>query len=174
MKKWRQWLTSFTAAMALAGCSGLPEDITPVDNFDIDRYLGTWYEIARLDHRFERGLEQISATYSLNDDGTVKVLNRGRDIDSGEWKEAEGKAKFVGEPTVAHLKVSFFGPFYGGYGVFYLAPDYSSALIVGNSKDYFWLLSRDPQLSEIERERLIAIARDAGIATDELIWVQHD
>ena len=103
-------------------CVGVPEGIEPVTGFEVERYMGRWYEVARLDHSFERGMEQVTATYELRPDGTVAVLNRGYRADKGEWGEASGKARFLGEPDVAALKVSFFGPFYGGYNVVDLDP----------------------------------------------------
>ena len=107
----------------LAGCVGRPDGVEPVSGFDIDRYLGTWYEIARLDHSFERGLSRVTANYSPRADGGVRVVNRGFDAAAGEWREAEGKAYFVEDPDLGYLKVSFFGPFYGAYVVFRLDPD---------------------------------------------------
>jgi apolipoprotein D and lipocalin family protein len=156
--------------LLLIGCTGIPDGVKPINNFALDRYLGTWYEIARLDHSFERGLEQVSAQYSMNDDGSVKVINRGRDQDTQQWQEAIGKAKFVGEPSTAHLKVSFFGPFYGSYIVFYLEDDYSSALVSGPNKEYFWILSRSKSIPTQQLNEYIAIANDAGFNTSKLIF----
>ena len=157
----------------LGGCTGVPDGLTPVDNFDANRYLGTWYEIARLDHRFERGLEQVSAHYSLNPDGSIKVINRGYDPEQRQWQQAEGTAKFVGEPTIGQLKVSFFGPFYGGYNVLQLAPDYRYALISGPDRDYLWILARSASLPEQDLKFLVAEAKRMGFATEQLIYVHH-
>jgi len=99
----------------LAGCVGVPDGVKPVEKFQLERYLGKWYEIARLDHSFERGLSQVSAEYSLNAEGSVKVINRGFSDKDKKWKEAVGKAYFVKRPDQGFLKVSFFGPFYGSY-----------------------------------------------------------
>lgn len=164
----------FTLLLALlGGCTGVPDGLTPVDNFDANRYLGTWYEIARLDHRFERGLEQVSAHYSLNPDGSIKVINRGYDPEQRQWQQAEGTAKFVGEPTIGQLKVSFFGPFYGGYNVLQLAPDYRYALISGPDRDYLWILARNASLPEQDLKFLVAEAKRMGFATEQLIYVHH-
>ncbi|MGO3799471.1 MAG: lipocalin family protein, partial [Vibrio casei] len=114
-------LPLFTALL-LTGCLGMPKSVTPIQEFDVNQYLGTWYEIARLDHSFERGLTQVTADYSLKEDGGVKVINRGYSAAEGEWQQAEGKAYFVNEPNEGYLKVSFFGPFYGSYVIFYLDP----------------------------------------------------
>lgn len=127
----------------LGGCLGMPQSVKPVNEFQLDSYLGTWYEVARLDHSFERGLSNISAQYSLRDDGGVKVINRGYSIEKGEWKEAEGKAYFVEGSDQGYLKVSFFGPFYGSYVVFELDKQgYQYAFVSGPDTDYLWLLSR--------------------------------
>ncbi|WP_107852582.1 lipocalin family protein [Oceanimonas marisflavi] len=163
----------FACFLLLAGCAGKPEGITPVSGFELDRYLGTWYEIARLDHSFERGLTRVTADYSLRDDGGVRVINRGFNTANGEWKEAEGKAYFVESPDLAHLKVSFFGPFYGAYVVFELDEHYQYALVSGPSRHYLWLLARKPVLDPALQKRLIAKAREAGFATDELIFVKQ-
>jgi apolipoprotein D and lipocalin family protein len=101
----------------LQSCTGTPEGVEVVTDFELDRYLGTWYEIARLDHSFERGLSNVTANYSMRDDGGVKVVNRGFNTEKSEWDEATGKAYFVGESDIGQLKVSFFGPFYGGYNI---------------------------------------------------------
>jgi apolipoprotein D and lipocalin family protein len=153
-----------------AGCTGVPEGIEPVRDFDAERYLGTWHEIARLDHRFERGLEQVTATYSRSEDGGLAVLNRGYDPAEDVWKTAEGRAYFQSTPEVASLKVSFFGPFYGGYHVFALDPEYRWAMISGPTREYFWILARQPQLPAEILEDLIAKARAAGFETDALIF----
>lgn len=160
------------AMFLLAGCVERPEKVMPVKDFELSRYLGAWYEIARLDHSFERGLEQISATYSLREDGGVKVINRGFDTKSKHWKEAEGKAYFVETPDTGFLKVSFFGPFYGSYIIFDL--DYGRySLISGPDLSYLWILSRTPVLDEETKKRLIGKAKAAGFDTDQLIFVEH-
>ncbi len=158
----------------LASCTGMPENIKPVEQFELQRYLGTWYEIARLDHSFERGLNQVTANYTLRDDGGVKVINRGYSAEKKEWKEAEGKAYFVDDINTGFLKVSFFGPFYGSYIVFELEQEgYNYALISGPDKDYFWILARQPQLKPELLQHLIAKAKSLGFATENLIMVDH-
>ncbi len=157
----------------VAGCVGVPEGIEPVTGFEVERYMGRWYEVARLDHSFERGMEQVTATYELRPDGTVAVLNRGFRADKGEWGEASGKAKFRGETDVAALKVSFFGPLYGGYNVVDLDPDYQHALIAGPNRSYLWILARTPTPPRAEVERLVAKARSLGFDTSQLIYVKH-
>lgn len=152
-----------------------PSGVTPITDFDVDRYLGHWYEIARLDHSFERGLSQVSAHYSQRDDGGIKVLNRGYNDRTGVWKEAEGRAYFIGEPTTGSLKVSFFGPFYGGYHIFALEQTkYAYAMISGPSRDYLWILARTRRLPPMVLEDLLKQAKALGFATDSLIWVRQD
>lgn len=160
-------------AALLTSCTGIPEGITAVDGFEINRYLGTWYEIARLDHRFERGLENISATYTLREDGGVDVLNKGWDIKDGEWHEAEGKAYFVEQADKGRLKVSFFGPFYGAYNIIELdKKDYAYSMVAGPDRSYFWILSRTQQLPEATLKALIERAKALGFATDQLIFAK--
>jgi apolipoprotein D and lipocalin family protein len=162
-----------TLLLLLAGCTGLPKGIEPVTGFDQDRYLGTWYEIARLDHSFERGLSQVSAEYIPNDDGSIKVINRGYNAEKGEWKEAQGRAKFVGDSDVGHLKVSFFGPFYASYVVFELDEDYSTAYITGYNRNYLWLMSRTPEVSAEVLEAFRERAEAEGFELGELIVVEQ-
>ena len=161
------------ALLLLTACTGLPKGIEPVQPFDLERYLGTWYEIARLDHRFERGLQQVSATYSLREDGTVRVVNRGWDVEKREWSSAEGRAMFVGSDNTAHLKVSFFGPFYGSYAVFDLDADYRHASVTGNDRSYLWFLSRTPEVSAAALEAFRATATAAGFDLADLVIVDQ-
>jgi apolipoprotein D and lipocalin family protein len=159
----------------LTSCTGIPEGITAVDGFDVNRYLGTWYEIARLDHRFERGLENISATYTLREDGGIDVLNKGWDVKAGKWQEAQGKAYFVEQPDKGRLKVSFFGPFYGGYNIIDLdKKEYAYSMVTGPDRSYLWILSRTRQLPEATLQALLERAKALGFATDQLIFVKHD
>ena len=165
----------FFLVLLLTGCVGMPEGVTPVKNFQLERYLGKWYEIARLDHSFERGLSQISAEYSLNPDGSVKVINRGYSDQDKKWKEAMGKALFVKSPDQGFLKVSFFGPFYGSYIILELDhQNYSYALVCGPDRSYLWMLARSPKIDDATKNALIAKAASLGFKTDELIFVQHD
>ena len=161
-------------AALLSGCTGLPAGVEPVRDFEVQRYLGTWYEIARLDHRFERGLERITAQYSLREDGGLRVVNRGYDVAKGKWQEAVGKAYFTGPTDVGQLKVSFFGPFYGGYNIIALDQDrYEWVMISGPDTGYLWILSRSPSLPAGVLDSLLAQAQDLGFSTDQLIYVQH-
>lgn len=160
--------------LLISSCLSVPNSVAPIQNFELDRYLGRWYEVARLDHSFERGLEAVTANYSLREDGGIRVINSGRDINSGELQQAEGRAYFVDKSNIGHLKVSFFGPFYGSYVIFELDQiDYQYAFVAGNSTDYLWLLARTPAVSEAVLSNFKQKASKYGFNTDDLILVQH-
>ncbi|MFT5084698.1 MAG: apolipoprotein D and lipocalin family protein [Lentisphaeria bacterium] len=158
----------------LGGCLGMPKNVKPVTGFYLEKYLGTWYEIARLDHSFERGLEQVSATYSLRQDGGVRVLNKGFSVVENSWNEAEGKAYFVNNASEGYLRVSFFGPFYGSYVVFELEKEnYQYAFVSGPDLSYLWLLSRTPELPESIINKFVAQSKTLGFDTNSLIMVKQ-
>ena len=155
----------------LSGCVGVPKNVKPVQGFELDRYLGRWYEIARLDHSFERDLSHVTADYSTRKDGGVRVLNRGYSERKHKWKSAEGKAYFVKAPDQGYLKVSFFGPFYGSYVVFELdQKDYQYAVVSGPNKSYLWILARKPELEPDLKNKLISHAAALGFDTTKLIF----
>ena len=159
----------------LTSCVGMPESVTPISDFELNRYLGKWYEVARLDHSFERGLEQVSAEYSVREGGGVVVKNRGYSTEKQKWKEAKGKAFFVDEANQGHLKVSFFGPFYGSYIIFELDhEDYQYAFISGPNLKYLWFLSRTPMVEQKLMDHFIARASALGFNTKELILVKQN
>jgi apolipoprotein D and lipocalin family protein len=161
--------------LVLGACTGIPNGVSPVSGFEKERYLGTWYEIARLDHSFERGLEQVTANYSLMSDGGIKVLNKGYNTEEGKWDTAEGKAYFVGDENIGHLKVSFFGPFYASYVVAELdKQDYQYALVSGPDTEYLWILSRQPSLKKEIMDELLKRADTLGFATEDLIYVNQN
>ncbi|EPZ7321221.1 lipocalin family protein [Vibrio mimicus] len=161
-------------AVLLNGCLGMPESVKPVSDFELNNYLGKWYEVARLDHSFERGLSQVTAEYSVRNDGGVSVLNRGYSEEKSEWKEAEGKAYFVNGSTDGYLKVSFFGPFYGSYVVFELdRENYSYAFVSGPNTEYLWLLSRTPTVERGILDKFIEMSKERGFDTNRLIYVQQ-
>ena len=158
----------------ISGCVGIPDNISAVDGFEVKRYLGAWYEIARLDHSFERGLSNVTATYSLRDDGGIDVLNKGFDRKSGKWKQVEGKGYFVGGSDVGRLKVSFFGPFYSGYNIIALDKEnYSYSLVCGLNRSYLWILARDKKLEQETLGHLIELSKGFGFEVDKLIFVDH-
>lgn len=152
----------------LVGCSKLTVDNSVgVKEFDRTRYLGDWYEIARYDHRFERGMDHTKASYELRDDGKVTVKNTGEK--NGKPTEAKGVAKFTDTPGL--LRVSFWGPFYSDYRVMLLDEGYQYALIGSGSDDYLWILSRTPQIPDATKEKILTEAHRRGYDTDKLIWV---
>lgn len=169
---WALWMAGVAV---MAGCANTspPPGVEAVTPFDLQRYQGRWYELARLDHSFERGMTDVSATYTPQADGSVRVVNRGFAAASGQWREAVGKALFTGAPTTGSLKVSFFGPFYGGYHVAALDPDYRWALVLGPDTSYCWILARDKQLDAAQRDAIVARAQALGVDTHALIWVTH-
>lgn len=160
-------------SLLMSGCGGFPKNVSPINNFELDRYLGTWYEIARLDHSFERGLERVTANYTLLENDKVKVVNRGYSPEKSEWKEAVGKAYLAGETGEGYLKVSFFGPFYSSYVIFDLDREYQHAYVSGPSHDYLWLLSRTPEVEQEVIDRFEETVKAIGFATEDLIYVRH-
>lgn len=169
-----KFLLLITIILLQTACTGIPQGMQAVKSFESDRYLGTWYEIARLDHSFEQGLEQVSATYSMREDGGIKVVNKGYSTEDKEWQEAIGKAYFVDDKETGHLKVSFFGPFYGSYVIFKMDQiNYQYAFISSYNHDYLWLLSRTPQVNEKIKQDFIDTAAKYGFATEQLIFVEQ-
>jgi apolipoprotein D and lipocalin family protein len=166
--------TLIVLLLFLTGCVGIPENVKPVDDFRLEKYLGKWYEIARLDHSFERGLSQVTAEYSQRDDGGVRVLNRGYSEKEKTWKEAEGKAYFVQSPDQGYFKVSFFGPFYGSYIIIDLDQEnYQYSLVSGQNKSFLWILARATEITDDIRKRLMQKAEGLGFDTSKLILVAH-
>ncbi|EAT59964.1 lipocalin family protein [Chlorobium ferrooxidans] len=155
--------------LLLAGCTGIPQGITVVDNFALDRYLGKWYEIARIDNRFEKGIEQATAVYSLAEDGSVKVLNSGYKVKKRQWKTVTGRGVFIDDTSKGALKVSFFGPFYASYNVIALdRANYSWAVVCGSNRSYFWILSRTPLMERELLEELVGKAGSMGFDTTKI------
>ena len=158
----------------LASCANIPKGVTAVSPFEKEKYLGKWFEIARFDFRFEKGLNNTTAEYSLNSNGTIKVVNRGYNYEKKIRKEATGKAKFVGNEKVAMLKVSFFGPFYAGYNVIAIDPEYKYALVSGSSFDYLWILSREKTIPAEIKSLYLEKAEKLGYKVSNLLWIEHD
>lgn len=159
----------------LVSCTAIPEGLKPIEGFNIESYLGKWYEIARLDHKFERNLSNVSATYAVNDSGQITVVNRGYKVKTGEWKSIQGVARPIGNENTGSLKVSFFGPFYGGYHIIDLdRQNYNYAMVVGPSRSYFWILSRNKDIDEALYNELVTKAAANGIDTKKLIRVEQN
>lgn len=159
---------------ALPSCSTIPERAVAIKPFSKEKYLGKWYEIARLDFKYERNLDNTTATYSLNDNGSIKVVNQGYDTVKKKWVQAIGKAKFVKDENTAMLKVSFFGPFYSGYNVIAIDDEYKYALVAGKSLKYLWILSRETNVPGDIKDKYLKIAEDIGYNTADLLWIKHD
>lgn len=167
-------LLGLTGFVLLKSCRTIPRNVAPVKPFTLEKYLGRWYEIARFDFRFEKGLNNTTAEYSLNDDGTIKVINRGFDYKKKVWKQSVGKAKFVSSKNEGKLKVSFFGPFYSGYNVIALDADYKYALVCGKNRDYLWILSREKSVPEKICNDYLQLAKKLGFDVSKLLWIEHD
>jgi apolipoprotein D and lipocalin family protein len=162
------------SSVLLVGCLGRPEGVSPVEQLDTSRYLGTWHEVARLDHSFERGLSNVTADYSMREDGGLRVINRGYSAEEGDWQQAEGRAYRIEENQPGHLKVSFFGPFFGSYVVFELdSVDYQYAFVAGNTTNYLWLLARTPTISDELKTQFLQRAESLGFAVEDLIFVDQ-
>ena len=167
-------IVTLAGVFGLTACAKTPTSPQVITNFDSEKYLGTWYEIARLDHSFERGLSNVTANYSMRDDGKIKVVNRGFKEKSNTWSESVGKAKFAVAKTTGSLKVSFFGPFYGAYNIVKLDENYQYALVVSTGTDYLWLLSRQKTIPEIIKQEYLKKATELGFDIQELIWVKQE
>lgn len=159
--------------LALAGCADEPltVDNTTVKQLDLKRFMGRWYEIARYDHKFERGMTNVTATYTLLDNGKIEVLNEG--MKDGKHKTANGKGKLPDASEPGKLKVAFFLWFYADYYVLDIVPDYSYALIGSSSDKYLWIMSRTPSLPKPVLDSLIDNLRRRGYDTSKLIWVKQ-
>lgn len=175
MKTTNNWLlAAVLITMICASCSHIPKGAKPVSGFQPDRYLGKWHEIARFDYVFERNLNNVTATYSYNNNGTIKVLNSGYNYKKEAWKSATGKAKFRNDRNTGALKVSFFGPFYAAYNVIAIDEDYQYALVAGKNLKYLWILSRTPSIPAGIKQQYLEKAAAIGYDTTGLIWVDHN
>ena len=159
--------------LGLGGCADGPltVDNSTVKQLDLERFMGRWYEIARYDHRFERGMSHVTATYSLLGDGRIKVVNEG--VRNGKRKVTRGKGKQPDASQPGKLKVSFFLWFYADYYVLDIAPDYSYVLVGSSSDKYLWIMSRTPALPRPVLDSLLAKLRRRGYDTSKLIFVEQ-
>jgi apolipoprotein D and lipocalin family protein len=167
-------LLGVVALIFLKSCKTIPKSAKAIKPFKVESYLGKWYEIARFDYRFEKNLNNTTATHSLNRDGTLNVENSGYDYQKRVWKKATGRARFVGPANEAKLKVSFFGPFYAGYNVVALDDNYSYALVAGKNLNYLWILSREKSIPENIKQSFLQKGREIGYDTKKLVWVNQD
>jgi apolipoprotein D and lipocalin family protein len=167
-------LASSAVVMLFLSARSIPKGAVALKPFSLQKYLGKWYEIARLDYKWERNLDNVTAQYSLRPDGNIKVENKGYNVEHAGWEKSIGKAKPVRDSTEAMLKVSFFGPFYSGYNVIAIDPDYKYALVAGESTKYLWILSREKTIPKKVKEDYLEKAQEIGYDTDELVWVKHD
>lgn len=178
MKKYKFVLlatVTLTAVALLSSCNvKVPDHVEPVSNFDAKQYEGKWYEIARFDFKYEKDMNQVTANYTLHEDGSIEVINKGYDYIKNEWKEKKGKAKINGSDDQGALKVSFFGPFYAGYNVVMMEPDYQTALVFGEKRDYIWFLSRKPTMSEETKQKFLTKAKEAGYDLNRLVWTEQN
>lgn len=170
MKKYSFNIFILSVIAMISGCATKPTvDLTPVKEVDLSRYLGTWYEIARYDHWFERGMSHTKAEYKMREDGKIAVVNTG--LKDGKLKTTKGRAKLTDEPGL--LRVSFFGPFYGDYRILWLDNDYKHVLVGGSDADFLWILARTSQIDPATKELILAEAKRRGYDTSLLIWVTH-
>ncbi len=159
--------------LVLSGCGESTRDLKVVENFDLNRYAGKWYEIARLDNRFEKNLIGVTAFYKLGENGEIEVINRGFNETNNTRQVAKGTARFVEKSNVGHLEVSFFWPFYSGYKILELDKEYDYALVTSDTFDYLWILARDPALSDTTYQSLVDKAQKLGFNTSALIKISH-
>lgn len=162
------------SALLAQSCKTIPPGVVAVQDFEVEKYLGRWYEIARFDFKFERNMNNVTANYSLKSNGTIRVENRGFDTVKSKWKESIGVAKFADAEDVGMLKVSFFRPFYSGYNVVKIDPEYKYALVIGESKKYMWILSRTPDMPQDLLQSYVEYAKSLGLAVENLVYVTHD
>lgn len=158
----------------LTSCKTIPKGAVAVKPFDKDKYLGKWYEIARLDYKYERHLDHVTAEYTLKTNGMISVNNKGYNYKKQRWEQSEGKAKPVSDPQEAKLKVSFFGSFYSGYNVIAIEDDYEYALVAGKNTSYLWLLSRGTSMPDKVKTKFLEQAQALGYDTQKLVWVKQD
>ena len=162
------FLMAFVVSL-FSACDASDIDNSTVKSVDLNRYLGSWYEIAKYDHYFERDLDYAMARYTLRDDGKIDVLNTG--IKDGRAKDAKGIAKTTDVPGL--LRVSFFGPFFSDYRIMMLDEDYQYVLVGGSTDKYLWILARTPQLDDATLSLILAEADRCGYDTSKLIWVKQ-
>ena len=169
MKNLFKTFTLICMVLLFTACSSKNPPLQTVKKFDINRYLGTWYEIGRYEHFFEKNCKNVSANYSILDEQTIKVVNRCTNIVTNEKKEAIGRAYAV-DDTNSKLKVSFFRPFYGDYWVLILDENYKYAVVGTPNREYLWILARESKLDEKIKNEILQKLPNLGFDTSKLIW----
>lgn len=159
--------------VVLSSCSTSIET-NVVKDFKANKYLGKWYEIARFDNRFEKGLDNVSATYTKIKQNKIRVINRGYNKEKKNWKEAKGIALLNKNPEIGKLRVSFFWPFFGDYNILYIDEEYEHAIVGSKSKDYLWLLSRHYTINEEQKDMLTTKIENLGYDINNLIYISQD
>lgn len=165
---------SLAAIKLLSSCSSIPKNARAVENFNADRYLGSWYEIARFNYRFEKNLDNVAARYSSKNSLEIKVVNSGYNFKKEKWTSTTGTAKFAKDKSIGELKVTFFKPFYAGYNVVAIDKDYKYALVAGRNLSYLWILSREKTMPEEIKNQYLEKAKEIGYDVSKLVWVKHD
>ena len=165
-------LIMFCSVLSFLWSCANEDNLVVVENFEVEKYIGKWYEIARFDSRFEKNLNQTTAEYSLDENGKIIVKNRGYNFKKNKWESVQGKAKFAKNKNLGDLKVSFFGPFYAPYKIIQLDSNYQYAL-VSSGKDYLWILSREKSIPENIKTQYLNYAKSLKYNTKNLIWVEH-
>lgn len=166
-------LILLVAGLAVS-CSTTDFSLSTADNVDLTKYMGTWYEIARIDFTFEKNLKNTTADYRMNKDGTVMVLNTGFNEKKNRWQSSEGRARMRKDSKSSELEVSFFGPFYSDYNILEIMGDYEYALVAGKNNDYLWILSRTKTIPDDVKSAFLEKAKKLGFDTNRLIWVSQD
>lgn len=166
-------ITGIVLLLFFVGCSTKYPDLKTVKKVDIEKYKGTWYEIARFEHFFEKGCKNVTATYEIKDNGNIKVINRCTNIEGGKKKEAVGEAYAIDDSN-SKLKVSFFKPFYGDYWILDLDENYNYALVGSPNREYLWILSRTKTISDEVKNSILEKLPLLEFDVNKFIWTIHD
>ena len=173
MEKISKSLILICIMFLFTACSSKNPPLQTVEKVDLERYLGTWYEIARYEHFFEKDCKNVSANYSIMDEETIKVINKCTKIQTNEKKEAIGRAYAIDE-TNSKLKVSFFRPFYGDYWVLILDENYDYAVVGTPNREYLWILARDKKLPLKIQNDILEKLPSLGFDISKLLWTMQE
>ena len=169
----KKYILIISSVLFILGCSDKVQNLKTVKSIDINKYLGKWYEIARYQHSFEKDCKNVTATYTLKEDGTIKVVNQCTNMKNNKTKKAIGSAYNIDE-TNSKLKVSFFWPFYGNYWILDIDKNYSYSIIGEPSRTYFWILSREKHLDENIKQDILNKLSSYGYSEKLLIWTVQE